>query len=97
MKVLSTSYKAGYCSEYVSHTAKNGEELLFKIEVENGNCYFYLIVKLFTKNNEINNIVATDSDIENSIGINYIWDNEKRLDVGKKNIEIAKEWIKKVF
>ena len=97
MKVLSKSYKAGYCSEYVSHTSKNGEELLFKIIVENGNCYFRLHVNLFTKNNEINNIVAYAYDIEGVESINYIWSNEERLATGKKNLEVAKKWIKKVF
>lgn len=97
MKVLSKSYKAGYCSEYVSHTSKSGEELLFKITVENGNCYFRLLVKLLTKNNEIDNVVATAPDIEGVEGINYIWDNDRRLNAGKKNLEVAKKWIKKVF
>ena len=97
MKVLSKSYKAGYCSEYVSHTSKNGEELLFKITVENGNCYFRLHVNLFTKNNEIDNVVAVAADIEGVEGINYIWDNDRRLNAGKKNLEVAKKWIKKVF
>ena len=97
MKVLSTSYKACYCSEYVSHTAKNGEELFFKISVENGNSYFYLYVRLLTKNNVMDNVVAHKNDIEGIEHINYIWDNEKRIEVGKKNIEVAKEWVKKVF
>ena len=97
MKVLSKSYKAGYCSEYVSHTSKNGEEMLFKISVENGNCYFYLFVRLLTKNNEIDNVVANASDIEGVESINYIWSNEERIFAGKENIEIAKKWIKKVF
>ena len=97
MKVLSKSYKAGYCSEYVSHTTKNGEEMLFKISVENGNSYFYLFVRLLTKNNEIDNVVANANDIEGVEGISYIWDNEKRLNAGKRNLEIAKKWIKKVF
>lgn len=97
MKVLSKSYKAGYCSEYVSHTSKNGEELMFKISVENGNCYFHLLVKLFTKNNEIDNVVATAADIDGVESINYIWSLDERLNAGKKNLEVAKKWIKKVF
>lgn len=97
MKVLSKSYKAGYCSEYVSHTSKNGEELFFKISVDNGNCYFNLQVRLLTKNNEIDNIVAHAYDIEGVKGINYIWSDNERLEEGKRNIEVAKKWIKKVF
>ena len=97
MKVLSKSYKAGYCSEYVSHTSKNGEELLFKISVENGNSYFYLYVRLLTKHNEMDNVVANANDIEGVESISYIWNKETRLDAGKRNIEIAKKWIKKVF
>ena len=97
MKVLSKSYKAGYCSEYVSHTSKNGEELFFKISVDNGNCYFNLKVRLLTKNNEIDNIVAHAHDIDGVESINYIWDNDRRIDAGKRNIEVAKKWIKKVF
>lgn len=97
MKVLSKSYNVGYCSEYISHTSKNGEEMLFKISVENGNSYFYLYVRLLTKNNEMDNVVANANDIEGVEKINFIWDNEKRLDAGKRNIEIAKKWIKKVF
>jgi hypothetical protein len=97
MKVLSKSYKAGYCSEYVSYTSKNGEEMLFKISVENGNCYFHLLVKLLTKNNEIDNVVATAADIEGVESIDYIWGDDVRLGEGKRNIEIAKKWIKKVF
>jgi hypothetical protein len=52
---------------------------------------------LLTKNNEIDNIVAHAYDIDGVEGINYIWDNDKRLEVGKRNIEVAKKWIKKVF
>lgn len=97
MKVLSKSYKASYCSEYVSHTAKNGEELFFKISAENGNSYFYFYVRLLTKNNVMDNVVAHANDIEGVERINYIWDDNRRIEVGKKNIEIAKEWIKQVF
>lgn len=97
MKVLSKSYKAGYCSEYVTHTTKNGEELFFKISVENGNSYFRLYVKLLTKNNEIDNVIAHNDDIEGVEKINYIWNDDRRIDAGKSNIEVAKKWIKKVF
>lgn len=97
MKVLSKSYKAGYCSEYVSHTSKKGEEMFFKISVENGNSYFHLFVRLLTKNNEIDNVVAHANDIDGVEGINYIWDDDRRIDTGKRNIEIVKKWIKKVF
>ena len=97
MKVLSKSYKAGYCSEYVTHTSKNGEELFFKIYMENGNSYSRLFVKMLTKNNEIDNVVAHNDDIEGIERINYIWDEKRRIEYGKNNIEIAKKWIKKVF
>ena len=97
MKVLSKSYKEGYCSEYVSHTSKNGEEMFFKISVENGNSYFRLFVRLLTKNNEIDNVVAYAEDIEGVERISYIWKNGERTEAGKRNIEIAKKWIKKVF
>jgi hypothetical protein len=97
MKVLSQSYKAGYCSEYVSHTAKNGEELFFKISAENGNSYFYFYVRLLTKNNVMDNVVAHKNDIEGIESIAYHWDDNRRIELGKKNIEIAKEWIKQVF
>lgn len=97
MKVLSKSYKAGYCSEYVSHTSKKGEELFFKISMENGNCYSRLYVRLLTKNNQIENVIANIDDIEGIKKINYVWDDGKRIDVGMSNIEVAKKWIKKVF
>ena len=97
MKVLSKSYKAGYCSEYVSHTSKNGEDMFFKISVENGNCYFRLRVRLLTKNNEIDNVIANEDDIEGAEQINYIGRDEERIFEGKRNIEVAKKWIKKVF
>ena len=97
MKVLSKSYKAGYCSEYVTHTSKNGEELFFKIYMENGNSYSRLFVKMLTKNNEIDNVVAHNDDSEGIERINYIWDEKRRIEYGKNNIEIAKKWIKKVF
>lgn len=97
MKVLSTSYKACYCSEYVSHTAKNGEELFFKISVENGNSYFYLYVRLLTKNNVMDNVVAHKNDIEGVSEISFMWGDEKRIELGKENIEVAKKWIEMVF
>jgi len=97
MEVLSKSYKASYCSEYVSHTAKNGEELFFKISAENGNSYFYFYVRLLTKNNVMDNVVAHKNDIEGIEHIAYNCDDNRRIELGKKNIEIAKEWIKQVF
>lgn len=97
MKVLSKSYKAGYCSEYVSHTSKNGEELFFKISMENGNSYSRLYVRLLTKNNEIDNVIANIDDIEGIERISYVWDDDRRIDVGKNNIKVAKKWIEKVF
>ena len=97
MKVLSKSYKAGYCSEYVSHTSKNGEDMFFKIYVENGNCYFRLRIKMLTKNNEIDNVIADEDDIEGVERIDYISNDVIRINEGKRNIEIAKKWIKKVF
>jgi hypothetical protein len=97
MKVLSKSYKVNYCSEYVSHTSKNGEELFFKISMENGNSYSRLYVRLLTKNHQIENVIANIDDIEGIKKINYIWDDNKRIDAGKNNIEVAKKWIEKVF
>jgi hypothetical protein len=45
----------------------------------------------------MDNVVAHKNDIEGIESIAYHWDDNRRIELGKKNIEIAKEWIKQVF
>ena len=91
MKTLVSKYSRSYCSETIQ---QNGNK--FKIVSKNDNSYSHLIIYSYTKNGDLE-IIATEFDIPNYNFVDYIWSDDKRLDLSKKNIEAAKEYIFNVF
>jgi hypothetical protein len=95
MKTLISNYLPNYSSEVVKFRT-DGEDVRFKIVSENGNSYYYLTIAIQTRNRNFEN-VATFGDIPNVTKIQYHWDDEKRIQVAKENIKLAKKYITKVF
>lgn len=91
MKTLVSTERAGYVSETLSF---NG--MKFKVVSSNGNCYSHLEIFVYTRNYDLSKI-ACECDIPDYAGINYVWDDDKRLRYGRNNITAAKKYIKKVY
>lgn len=95
MKVLYENYKPEYASEMVMHNV-DGVGKRFKITCENGNCYFRLRVYIQTVNGDFAQIACQD-DLNGVEHINYMWDDDTRINYNAGNIALAKGYIKKVF
>lgn len=95
METLISNYRPYYSSEVVKFRT-DGEDVRFKIVSEVGNSYYYLTIAIQTRNRNFEN-VAIFGDIPNVSSIHYHWDNEKRIQMTKENIEMAKKYITKVF
>ena len=91
MITLYKNHKPSYCSEIVEHNDNK-----FKIVSENGNCYCYLNIYVFTSTGELAQI-ANRWDIQNSICVSYILDKDRRLAESIRNIELAKEFILAIY
>lgn len=99
MKVLSSNYTPQYCVEYVSYN-----EMKFKIYSECFCCTDYKFgIEIFTKNFGLERIAFWTSsndgpkDIEGIVKTFSYDSNEERLKTAKENIELGKEWIKRIF
>lgn len=95
MRTLIENYLPHYSSEVVKFRT-DGENVRFKIVSENGNSYYYLTIAIQTRNRNFEN-VATFGDIPGVTQIQYHWDKEKRIQVAKENIKLAKKYIIQVF
>lgn len=95
MRTLIENYLPHYSSEVVKFRT-DGENVRFKIVSENGNSYYYLTIAIQTRNRNFEN-VATFGDIPGVTKIQYHWDDEKRIQVAKENIKLAKKYIIQVF
>ena len=91
MTTLAKNTTPSYCSEYISY---NGNK--YKIVVRNGNAYFEVFIYRLTNNGDFA-VIANVNDIPNITRINYVWDDNRRMECAKENLEKAKEWLKSVF
>jgi hypothetical protein len=74
----------------------NGEPVRFKITTENGNSYCYLKVFIQTKNYDLG-LIASEFEIPGFERVAYYWDDNRRIDTNKANIEAGKKFIENVF
>ena len=101
MKTLSTNYTPQYCVEIVSYESKENGLMKFKLVSENPKHSNYRFgVYVFSKNYTFERVAYFGiemSDIEGIAEISAYKADDVRIKEAKENIEIGKEWIKKVF
>lgn len=95
MRTLISNYLPSYASEVILFRT-DGELTRFKISSETGYDFYILKIEIQTKNRNYE-CVATKNDIPGVEKIKYNWDEEKRIQLAKENIEMAKRYIIQVF
>lgn len=95
MRTLISNYLPNYSSEVVLFRT-DGELTRFKISSETGYDFYILKISIQTKNRNYE-CVATKDDIPGVEKIKYNWDEEKRIQLAKENIKLAKKYIIQVF
>ena len=88
--ILVTNSKVGYTSTTIMYNKRR-----FKITCEDGNCYTQLKVYMYTVNGLAE--IAHGSDIQGVKSVNYVWDDDKRIQAQEDNIKLAIEYIKLIF
>ena len=91
MKILIYTDTPSYSSETVEFKGKK-----FKIVASNGNAYSHLRVYAYTLNGDIA-LIATEDDIPNYKAVNYISDDQTRMNGNEKNIFAAEKYIKAIY
>ena len=95
MKVIVQNFNYDHCMEIVEQNQVGGDKIKFKIIAENGNCYSHL--KIFILNNNGLQLIFTEEDIPGYVQVNYICNDDTRLNASKLNIFAAEDLIKNVF
>lgn len=80
-----------YCSEVIIYNSKK-----FKVVCENGNSFSHLFVYTFTNNGDLA-LIANGNDIPNYVHVNYVENEDKRKELGVKNLIAAEKYIKAIY
>ena len=80
-----------YCSEVIIYNCKK-----FKVVCQNGNAFSHLSIYTFTNNGDLA-LIANENDIPNYVYINYVENEDKRTELGVKNLIAAEKYIKAIY
>jgi len=91
MKRLIKVEKPTYCSEVIIYNCKK-----FKVVCQNGNSFSHLFIYTFTNNGDLA-LIANGEDVPNYIYIDYINNEDKRKELGVKNLIAAEKYIEAIY